>query len=186
MSVVNQFGDIGRIFLSLGSNMGDRLGMLRAAIAEIDRHPNISVNLVSGVAGVYETSPVGCEGGQPMFLNTAVEVVTELSAFDLLGDLLSIETKLGRTRSSPNEPRMIDIDLLLYGTETSENTTLRLPHPRMHERRFVLEPLCEIAENVVHPVLGKTIFSLAEQARAEYSEDVIMRVGGPGELFTEL
>lgn len=109
-------------------------------------------------SSIYETDPVGYLD-QPPFLNMVVAVETSLSPHELLARLLEIEQELGRVRTFRNAPRIIDLDILLFGQAVFEDPELQLPHPRMLERRFVLEPLNEIAPALVHPVTGRTIAS---------------------------
>jgi 2-amino-4-hydroxy-6-hydroxymethyldihydropteridine diphosphokinase len=128
-------------FVGLGANLGDREGTIRAALAALGEVDGIEIVAVSTLR---ETEPVGV-GDQPLFLNGAAELETTLSARDLLDRLLDTERRFGRVRT-PGEhgPRTLDLDLLLYGDERIEEPGLTVPHPRLHERRFVLEPLAEL------------------------------------------
>jgi len=166
-------------FVGLGSNLGDRLATLRAAAHAIADHPSVRVLLPRDAAALYETSPVGGPPGQPGFLNSALRLETSLSAFALLEVAQSIETSLGRTRGRRWEARVIDIDLLLFGERVVDSPMLTLPHPRLHERRFVLEPLSELAGDLIHPVLGISITTLADTMRHAGVPDAVRRVRGP-------
>ena len=145
------------VYLSLGSNVGDREANLRAAIDELP-HAGVAVIRVSSF---YETEPVDLRE-QPWFLNCAVEVETHFDAITLLRTLREIETKMGSRKLVAKGPRLIDMDILLYGGETINTKELQVPHPRMHLRRFVLVPLAEIAPEVVDPELKKTVKQLLE------------------------
>ncbi|MCM3218076.1 2-amino-4-hydroxy-6-hydroxymethyldihydropteridine diphosphokinase [Niallia taxi] len=134
-------------YLSLGSNIGERLQNLREAVLMLEK--NESIEVVS-VSSIYETDPVGFEE-QEMFLNIAVQVRTSLSPFDLLGACQDIEQRLGRKRILRWGPRTIDLDILLFNHENIESEKLIIPHPRMEERAFVLIPLIEIAPFVKVP-----------------------------------
>src|SRR5688572_20980725 len=123
-----------RCLLALGSNLGDRVGQLSAAIAALREHPAIAVR---GVSSFVETPPVGGPAGAGKFFNAAAVVETEHSPAALLAELLSIEKQLGRQRREAWGPRTIDLDLLLYGDAALESQDLVLPHPRLHQRRFV-------------------------------------------------
>lgn len=141
-----------RAYVGLGANLGDRGAALRAALDELCREPGIDLTAVSSFR---ETDPVGIVD-QPPFLNAAAAVETELPARELLDRLLEIERRLGRTREGPRfGPRTIDLDLLLYGMERVEEPGLRLPHPRLHERLFALEPLAELDPELVVPGEGR-------------------------------
>jgi 2-amino-4-hydroxy-6-hydroxymethyldihydropteridine diphosphokinase len=131
-----------RAFVGLGSNLGDREGTLRAAVGRLR---SSSATRVLRVSTLRNTEPVGYVD-QPRFLNGAVELETELPARELLGVLLELERVFGRDRSAsaPRGPRTLDLDLLLYGGEEIAEPGLEVPHPRLHERRFVLEPLAEL------------------------------------------
>jgi 2-amino-4-hydroxy-6-hydroxymethyldihydropteridine diphosphokinase len=140
-----------RAYVGLGANLGDRSAMLRTAVEQLRREPDVDVVAVSSVR---ETEPVGLLD-QPRFLNAAVAVETELTARELLDRLLGIERRLGRTREGPRfGPRTIDLDLLLYGDERLNERDLEVPHPRLHERPFALEPLFELDPGLVIPGKG--------------------------------
>lgn len=149
-------------FIGLGSNLGDRAGYLLLAVRGL-----LDAGLrVTRLSSVYETEPVGVTTGQPLFLNMVAELsfnetVTALpSPEQLLARLLRIEYQLGRRRVQPLAPRTVDLDLLLYGDARFETEYLTLPHPRLHLRRFVLAPLCELAPDALHPTLGVSFESL--------------------------
>ena len=145
-------------YIALGSNLGDRRGTLSTAVRRLRAEPGLRVTASSQF---YETAPVGCPPGSGEFLNSVVAVETDRSPEDLLHLLLRIERQFGRTRSEPNSPRTLDLDLILYGDVILNTPDLTLPHPRMHERAFVLAPLAEVAPDAVHPVLGKSVGELA-------------------------
>jgi 2-amino-4-hydroxy-6-hydroxymethyldihydropteridine diphosphokinase len=131
-----------RAYIGLGSNLGDRERTLRSALELLEAHVGVDVVAVSSLR---ETDPVGRVLDQPRFLNGAAAVETTLGPRDLLNLLLEIEAKLGRTREgAPGGPRTLDLDLLLYGDERLDEPGLQVPHPRLHERDFVLEPLREL------------------------------------------
>jgi 2-amino-4-hydroxy-6-hydroxymethyldihydropteridine diphosphokinase len=147
-----------RAYVGLGANLGDREGTLRAAVAALAAEDGIEVVALSALR---ETDPVGV-GEQPRYLNGAVAVETTLAPRELFDRLLAIEHRFGRVRV-PGEhgPRTLDLDLLLYGREQIDEPDLMVPHPRLHERRFVLEPLAELAADVVVPGRGAVELLLA-------------------------
>lgn len=152
-----------KLYLSLGSNEGDREQLLRSAIDAIGR----LIGPVDGISPLVETEPWGFESPHP-FVNAALSVETSLPAMDVLERTQSIERQLGRRRKSiagRYEDRPIDIDLLLYGDLVLTSERLTLPHPLLPERLFVLEPLAEIAPQILHPTLGKTIQTLRDELR---------------------
>lgn len=151
-------------YIALGSNMGDRLLMLRHAVAELGHLDGIRID-PSGVASLWETDPVGGPAGQHPYYNSVIRVHTLLTPESLLELLLQVEHSLGRKRIARNESRAIDLDLILYDEWILNTTGVTLPHPRMHERRFVLEPLAEIAPGLVHPALGITVEDLNRQVQ---------------------
>src|SRR5260370_2116550 len=146
------------VYLSLGSNVGDREENLRAAIAALGE---ASVR-VTCVSSFYETEPVDFLE-QAWFLNCAVEGETEGPALELMRALRGIELRMGSKKLVAKGPRLIDMDILLYGSETIDTPELQVPHPRMHLRRFVLVPLVEIAAEALHPSLKKTVKQLLEE-----------------------
>lgn len=142
------------VLLGLGSNVGRPLDNLREAVFRLHE-----ICLVSRVSSVYRTEPVG-NSDQDWFLNCAVLLETSLDPFELLDRLLRIEAAMGRVRTVRNGPRIIDIDILLAGERQINETELTVPHPRMHERAFVLYPSAEIAADVCHPALKTTVGEL--------------------------
>jgi 2-amino-4-hydroxy-6-hydroxymethyldihydropteridine diphosphokinase len=152
----------GEAYVALGSNLGDRRAFLEGALAALDEARGVRVLACSRF---YETEPVGPPPQGP-YLNAVARLETELGPRALLVLLLDVEAGAGRERSAVrNAARTLDLDLLLYGSTCLKEEGLELPHPRMHERAFVLEPLCEIASDLVHPRLGETIRTLAARAR---------------------
>jgi 2-amino-4-hydroxy-6-hydroxymethyldihydropteridine diphosphokinase len=139
------------VYLSLGSNLGDRKAQLEEAMDRLAR-----LGKVTAASSFYETEPVEVTN-QPRFLNCAVKLETEKMPRQLLKAILDLERDMGRRRTQSKGPRNIDIDILLFGSSIVETKGLTIPHPAMHKRRFVLEPLAEIAPEVRHPVLKKTI-----------------------------
>lgn len=147
-----------RAYLSIGSNLGGRLENCLIAVAKLAHAGEVEV---SSVSAAYETEPQG-KTDQPDFVNVAVEVETQLSPHALLDVCKQIEDRMGRSPGERWGPRVIDLDVLLYEDRVVEDDDLVLPHPRMHERRFVLQPLVEIAAMVRHPLLEKTSAELLE------------------------
>ncbi len=145
------------VYLGLGSNLGDRRRNLEAALDALRAHPQIAVTAVSSF---LETDPVGGPPGQGKFLNAAAKIETDLSPEALLEELKRVERALGRREGPRWGPREIDLDILLYGDAVLETPNLTIPHPRMRERRFVLEPLAEIAPDARDPVTGRTVREL--------------------------
>lgn len=148
-----------RIFIGLGSNLGDRAAYLQRALRELEHLPQISVNKISSV---YETEPVGVKG-QPKFLNMVAELETHLRPDDLIRELKEIERLVGRTNSEHWGPREIDLDLLYYGGEMLNETSLHVPHPEISNRRFVLVPLKEIAAEFQDPLRHLSVEELLQQ-----------------------
>jgi 2-amino-4-hydroxy-6-hydroxymethyldihydropteridine diphosphokinase len=143
------------VYLSLGSNLGDRETHLQEALRRLN-----ALGKVTSVSALYETEPVEVKGQQPWFLNCAAAVETELAPLQFLNGMLEIERSMGRTRAEPKGPRIIDIDIILWGGDVLNAPGLTIPHPAMQQRRFVLEPLAEIAPDAVHPVFKRTVRDL--------------------------
>lgn len=138
------------VYLSFGSNVGDRDANLRAAITGLGH-----VGVVTKTSAIYETEPMEFRA-QAWFLNCVVELDTDHSPRELMAAILAIEEKMGRHRNQPKGPRNIDIDVVLYQDLVVEDRDLKIPHPAMHRRRFVLAPLAEIAPDAIHPVFMRS------------------------------
>lgn len=147
------------VYLCLGGNVGDTRDYLKQAIALI----NNQIGKIVKTSKIYKSEPWGLQCSQ-WFLNQVVEVDTELAPHVVLEHCLQIETELGRTRSGNGyEPRTIDIDIIFYGRQIIDLPQLKVPHPLMHRRNFVLRPLCDVAALFVHPVFGESVGLLAEK-----------------------
>ena len=155
------------VYLSLGSNLGDRRANLKKALRLLSE----GVEIVK-VSSVYDTDPVGV-GKQPRFLNLMCRVNTDIGPMQLLSFVKGIESNRGRDLSLRDTPRIIDIDIIFHGDIIIESPELVIPHPRMRERAFVLVPFAEIAPEVVHPVTGERIGDLA--ARVEGRDGVVKK-----------
>ena len=144
------------VYLSLGSNLGDREENLREAMRRLG-----TMGKVVRVSAFYETEPVE-QVAQPWFLNCVLQLETEKMPRQLLKAILGVERAMGRRRMGKKGPRNIDIDILLFGSSVVDTAELVIPHPAMHERRFVLEPLAEIAPDARHPVFKRTVRELRD------------------------
>ena len=145
------------VYLSLGSNLGDREKYLREAVSRLG-----DLGVIRQVSAFYETQPVEVRGEQPWFLNCALAMETELTPLVFLSQVLAVEQSMGRIRREPKGPRTIDIDIVFFANDVLDTPELTVPHPAMHQRRFVLEPLAEIAPALVHPVLQRTVRDLLD------------------------
>ncbi len=162
-----------KAYISAGSNLGDRRANLEFALNSLAK-----AGKVTRISSYFETEPVGFEN-QPWFLNIAIELMTRLTPSELLSLCQSIEASCGRVRAFPNGPRTLDMDILLYGDTVIDQENLTIPHPRLTVRRFVLEPLAQIAPDTRHPILKKSIRSLLEACPD--SSEVRMATGIAGE-----
>jgi 2-amino-4-hydroxy-6-hydroxymethyldihydropteridine diphosphokinase len=165
------------VYLSLGSNLGDREAELRTALAKLQSH-DLQIERVSSL---YETEPVEVRD-QPQFLNLVVEARTSLYPMRLLLRIANVEREMGRKRSTPKGPRNIDIDILLFGRFIVDTPQLQIPHPRMVERRFVLEPLAELSPDLRHPVTRRTMREILAKA----PDQRVRRLPAPLELPFDL
>ena len=143
-------------YIGLGSNLGDRLVYLQAAIDAINQ-----LGDPIAISSVYESEPHGVDEAQPMYLNMVLAINTRFEPMELLGRLLDIERANGRIRDRANESRSLDLDILMVDDIVRDDPDLAIPHPRMHEREFVMIPLTEIAPHATHPTLNRTIADIA-------------------------
>jgi len=160
--------------IALGSNLGDRLENLRVAIEELS---NIDGLDIDDVSKLYETAPVGGPDQQGPYLNAALTATTTIGAAELLAQLHRVEAIRERERTIHWGPRTLDLDLLIYGDLVSDDPALEVPHPRQHQRRFVLVPVCDVAPDLVHPVLGRTMRDLLADLPVEPGDLTPIDVG---------
>ncbi len=161
-------------YIGLGSNLGDRKAALRKALKALGASPGLAV---SGVSSLYETQPWG-KPDQPAFLNAVAEVQTQTNAMSLLRLLQGIETDMGRIRRERWGPRTIDLDILLFGREIIAENELTVPHPELARRKFVLVPLAEVNPRAFHPVLGREIGRVWDEAGPEVKEQKLELLEG--------
>ena len=159
-------------YIGLGSNLGDSLKYCKLAIESISKINGIEVSRISSF---YKTEPVGIED-QNVCVNAVVEIKTILSAGNLFKCLQNIEKEMGRKRAIKGGPRIIDLDLLFYGQDVIQKSDLIIPHPEIQNRRFVLEPLCEIASYYIHPVFGISIRGLKERLKDNKFVEIIKEI----------
>jgi 2-amino-4-hydroxy-6-hydroxymethyldihydropteridine diphosphokinase len=160
------------VFIGIGSNLGDRQKNCLRAVELMDRMADCRI---TGYSDWYLTKPVGVEG-QEWYVNGVVSLTTDISPKDLLKRLLKIEANMGRVRNERWGPRSIDLDILMFGQEIIQESNLKIPHPRMHLRRFVLEPMTQLAPDLVHPELGLSMKVLLENLSDE--NQVVTRLKG--------
>lgn len=166
-----------RVFVALGANLGDPLRQLRGAIAALAQLRGFEVRAVSRF---HRTAPVGGPAGQPDYCNAVLEGTSELEPESLLAALLALEQRFGRVRLEPMGPRTLDLDLLLFGTRRVASESLQLPHPRMEERLFVLEPLAELAPDLVLMDSGQPIRARIDELRQAHSAQLGARSAREG------
>ena len=142
------------VYIGIGSNLGERIANISKAVALFSSYGNIE-----SMSSVYETEPEGAKG-QPDFLNCVIKAGVEMDAARLLAVLKNIEKEMGRKRGRRNGPRLIDLDLLFYNNQVIDTPDLKVPHPRLQSRAFVLVPIVEIARGLVHPILHKSMLQL--------------------------
>jgi 2-amino-4-hydroxy-6-hydroxymethyldihydropteridine diphosphokinase len=147
-------------YICLGSNLGDRANHIKKALKLLEEE---GIN-IEKASSIYSTEPVEVKQ-QPWFLNLVAEVTTSLSAEKLLNLCQQVERKLGRGAKGDMAPRIIDIDILFYGDKVVQKANLQIPHQRMHLRRFMLEPICEIAPHFIHPIYNKTVAQLNNELK---------------------
>jgi 2-amino-4-hydroxy-6-hydroxymethyldihydropteridine diphosphokinase len=160
-------------YIGIGSNLGDKLFNCRDSIDKINKLPGCHV---SAVSAIFKTEPVGVTG-QPWYANCVVELSTTQVPSQLLKGLLSVESDMGRIRKKRWEARIVDLDILLFGQEIIESDNLIIPHPLLHKRQFVLEPLYQLAPDLVHPVLKLTMNQLLNKLPKEPSVVVLKEEG---------
>lgn len=150
---------VNRVYIALGTNIGDREKNLQTALLELGKNCNITKK-----SSVYETEPVGFKG-QDDFLNMVIEMKTELLPTELIINLQEIEHRMGRVKEILDGPRIIDLDILFYDNQLIDTPNLKVPHPRLQKRNFVLKPLMEIAADLIHPKLKKSIQQLYKELK---------------------
>ena len=152
-----------RAFIGAGANLGEPVRQIRQALDELEKSPGVRL---LGASSFYRTQPVG-PVEQPPFINAVFALECGMNPHELLALLLSVEEKMGRIRRERWGPRVIDLDLLFFDEAIISEQGLEVPHPRLHERRFVLTPLVEIAPDIIHPVIKKTVFDVLAALPAE-------------------
>jgi 2-amino-4-hydroxy-6-hydroxymethyldihydropteridine diphosphokinase len=157
-------------FIALGANLDNRLANLQAAKIRLAAHPKIKI---TDQSHLYETAPIGGPPGQSAYLNAVINIETSLSPLDLHHLTSSIEQNLGRERTTPNAPRIIDIDILTFGDATIDTSELTIPHPRLHTRLFVLIPFHDIAPTLLIPSLHRTVSQLKTDVIAKLTPQQI-------------